>query len=280
MRRILSIGIGITLLLGIFVGGLTMVSVPGEEAQATDIHGSPAQSGVPSTKKHQRPAPLAAAVALQEAADEGTEEPLFLPVVDQKDISDHHKALATITLRALPAGCRDRLKTFDVMYKGATRRGLGGKTTIILDGTVNDTEFIALLTHECAHVIHANLLGTGNAPQSMFRDGNEIFYEDSAAVAFWKISWVKQNVKRDDARDADFISGYAKSDAFEDFAETFAAYVLQRDMLRTRAENNAALAAKLQWMEFNLPLAEGVLGSGTATLDGVPWDVTRVPFAV
>lgn len=207
--------------------------------------------------------------------------PSILPVVDKSSITENHQLLATVTLNALPSGCRDRVKTFIVQYTGAKRRGLGGKSTIILDGSVPDDEFVALLTHECAHVIHGNLLGTATAGASAFRDGNEIFFKNSLAAAFWSISWTKEKQKRADAADQDFISGYAKTDAFEDFAETFAAYVLQRDMLRERALTNAALAAKLAWMETNVPLQEDVLGNGTAVWEQtVPWDITKLPLTL
>lgn len=205
----------------------------------------------------------------------------MLPVVDQPTITDNHQKIASAILNALPAGCRDNLLTFAVLYQGATRRGLGGKTTIILDGSVPDKEFAALLTHECGHVIHGNMHGTATAGQTAFTDGPYPFYADSPMVAFWNISWKSTATRLPSSRDADFVSGYAKSDPFEEFSETFAAYVLQRGNLRERAKNNNAIAAKLFWMEANLPLEEGIVGQGTAVWDGtVPWDVTKLPLTL
>lgn len=204
----------------------------------------------------------------------------YLSVVDQPTITENHKKLATAVLNALPS-CRDHLKNFSILYSGATRRGLGGKTTIILDGSVSDSEFVALLVHECGHVIHGNLLGTTKATPSTFKDGGDIFWNDSPMVAFWKVSWTNATTKNANAKDADFVSGYAKSDVFEEFSETFTAYVLQRDMLQERAKTNAAIAAKLAWFESNLPMPEDTLGDGIATWTGtVPWDITKLAYTL
>ncbi len=230
---------------------------------------------IPSKAKLRRSAPvIAAALALPPAP------PAILPVVDQIGITENHKKIATAVLNALPAGCRDNLQTFAVLYKGATRRGLGGKTTIIIDGSVPDAEFAALVVHECGHVIHGNMQGTSAGGLSSFADGPNPFYGDSPVVAFWNVSW-KTSSSRKAGKDADFVSGYAKSDPFEEFAETFAAYVLQRGTLRERAKTNDAIAAKLFWMEANLPLPENAVGNGTAAWTGeVPWDVTKLPLTL
>lgn len=210
-----------------------------------------------------------------------TPQPEILPVVDQPTITDNHKKIATTVLRALPAACRDNLNTFAVLYKGATRRGLGGKTTIILDGSVPDAEFAALLVHECGHVIHGNMQGTFASGLSAYADGPNPFYADSPIVAFWNISWSNTAKRLSTSKDADFISGYAKDNPFEEFAETFAAYVLQRDVLRERAKTNSAIAAKLFWMDVHLPLSDDAIGNGTATWTGdVPWDVTKLPLTL
>ena len=204
----------------------------------------------------------------------------ILPVVDQVGITDNHKKIATAVLNALPSTCRDNLQTFVVLYKGATRRGLGGKTTIILDGSVPDEEFAALLVHECGHVIHGNMPGTFAAGLSAFADGPNPFYADSPVVAFWNVSW-KTSASRKAGKDADFVSGYAKSDPFEEFAESFAMYVLQRDEFRARAKTNDAIAAKLFWFDANLPLPDNAVGTGTAGWTGeVPWDVTKLPLTL
>ncbi len=210
-----------------------------------------------------------------------TQEERLLPAVQNADITPAHQKLADTVLRSLPNGCRDHLRNFYVQYDNPKSRGLGGKTTIILTGNVPDEEFTGLLIHECAHVIHSNMPGSPLSGKSAFVDGADPFYNDSPIAAFFSISWTEADVLKREAKKTDFASGYAMSDAFEDFAETFALYVLHRDAFEVRAKTNTAMAAKLEWMKTNLPSAEHILGTSRYTWEKtVPWDVTKLPMTL
>lgn len=245
------------------------------ESTHSEVHFQPL-ARVPSLRKKKRASPYIAAVSPTSASP----APSTYAFLDTTNITDHHKKLAATVFSALPASCASNIRTFSIIYKDAKYRGLGGKSTIILDGSVNDTEFTALLIHECGHVISGNMTGTSQSGESSFRDGKSPFYNDGAAVSFFSVSWENERTLKKGTKDADFISGYASSDIFEDFAETFAAYVLQRPYLRKRAETNKAIAQKLAWMESNIPLSETAVGNTTykGTKD-VPWDVTKLPYA-
>jgi hypothetical protein len=281
-RNAISTGV-LTLLLGISGSLLAAPSVANDAPTAT-VHTaasklSPAAARavrVASAMKRRRAAPAVASVI---ALPPAPKAPAYVASVDVAGITDTHKKIATAVLNALPSGCRDNLRNFSVLYKGATRRGLGGKTTIILDGSVPDDEFAALLVHECGHVISANMPGTATSKDSGYRDGTEVYYVNSPMVSYWNLSWNATGTKKQGAKDADFASGYGKSDQYEDFAETFALYVLQPDAFAARAKNNAVMAAKLAWMQANLPTTHEVLGDGSdAGTGSVPWDVTKLAF--
>jgi hypothetical protein len=291
-RNAISTGV-LTLLLGIsgsllaasqsFANDVTAPSVA-NDAPAATVHSAPSRLSSAATRavrvasalKRRRAAPMVASVI---AVPPTPKAPAYVASVDVPGITDNHKKIATNVLGSLPSGCRDNLQNFSVIYKGATRRGLGGKTTIILDGSVPDDEFAALLVHECAHVIHANMPGTASSGDSGYRDGNVVFYNDSAMVAYWNLSWTATGAKKHGAKDADFASGYAKSNQYEDFAEAFALYALQPDAFAARAKNNAVMAAKLAWMQANLPMQYEILGDGSDAGSGaVPWDVTKLAF--
>lgn len=236
---------------------------------------------VRSSAKKKRAAPRLVAQTIKIERASSSSASNLLPAVNQPGITDHHKKLADAVLRSIPAPCRTNLKNFYVQYKDVKQRGLGGKTTIIIDGTASDEEFVGLLIHECAHVTHANMPGTVASGESAFRDGNSVFYNDSPITQFFAISWMTETIRNGNAKDADFASGYGKSDAFEDFAESFALYVLHRDAFEERAKTNAAMAKKLAWMEQNFPIAENVLGTDQYTWDKkVPWDVTKLPYSL
>ncbi len=204
-------------------------------------------------------------------------QPVLLPVVNQKDILAHHRELADSVLRAVNPGCAATLKTFYVRYDNPEQRGLGGGSTIVITGNVGDDEFRALLVHECGHLIDLTAMnGTRAAGLTSFKDGNQQMYANDPSVAFYAISWISSNTKNRGAKDADFVSGYASYDIFEDFAETYTYYMLQRDAFVERAKTNAALRAKLAWMETYVPSAP--IGIGVAWDKTVPWDATRIAY--
>lgn len=232
-------------------------------------------------QKRYAAAPLlaAATLSLPAAQTASTTATTLLPIVDQADMHADQKILANDVLERLPSLCRDHLKNFYVLYQGATQRGLGGKSTIIIDGNAVGNEFVGLMVHECGHVIHGNLLGNIASGASGFKDGNDVFAKDSPAASFFAISWSTQNVMKAGIKKADFVSGYAETDCFEDFAETFTAYVLERPWMETRAKSDPVIAAKLQWMQTYLPLPRTLLGTGTEQWKNVvPWDATKLAY--
>jgi hypothetical protein len=274
MRKTAILGSSIFLVLvtaGVSVAGAPFLT-SGETLSQGQIHPVATSKVVKSTLKRKRPSLVAAATVSPKPA-----KSTLLPAVVQPDITEHHQKLADSVFRALPAGCRDKLKNFYVQYGTAKNRGLGGKTTIILTGNVSDEEFVGLLTHECAHVIHSNWMGSATNQKTAFKDGKDWFYSDSPVVDFFEISWMEANVLNAKAKKADFVSGYGQSDAFEDFAEAFAMYVLHRDAFVERAKTNTAIAAKLEWMKKNLPMSEDTLGTSRYVWEKtVPWDVTKL----
>lgn len=205
----------------------------------------------------------------------------LLPVVVQEDIKARHQILADGTLRALPSFCRDHLENFYVNYdKKAANRGLGGESTIIVIGTVPDSEFRALVIHECGHVTDlGGLRGTPNASASIFHDGSTPIYQNDPSVAFYQISWLTTEILQPNSKDTDFVSGYAASDPFEDFAESFAFYALQKKEFARLAQKNPVLKAKFDFMENvvfegKTEIAQGKFVKGKR----VPWDVTKLPY--
>lgn len=205
----------------------------------------------------------------------------LLPAVAQKDIRANHQKLADETLRALPAGCRNNLKNFYVNYdKNAANRGLGGASTIIIIGTVPDAEFRALLVHECAHVIDIGALkGAKDSGFSAFMDGKNPVYQNDPSVAFYQISWLAENMQQPGTKSTDFVSGYAASDPFEDFAESFAFYALQPKEFARLAQTNTVLKAKYEFMRDLVFSATEQFAQGKFVRSkAVPWDVTKLPY--
>lgn len=202
----------------------------------------------------------------------------ILEAIDQPDIRPIHKTIAQETLMNLHPQCLPKLENLYVRYDKPANRGLAGKSSMIIDGTVSHREFRALLVHEFAHIIDLGCFsGNESAGASVFRDGSEIIFQDDISLEFYSFSWINAEVHRPGTRDEDFVSGYAASDPFEDFAETFAYFMLQRNTFRLRASRNELLAKKYNWMRDHFDTLPPAIGQHQWN-GRVPWDVTKLPY--
>ncbi|MBM3231438.1 hypothetical protein FJZ28_03875, partial [Candidatus Peregrinibacteria bacterium] len=96
---------------------------------------------------------------------------------------------------------------------------------------------------------------------------------------YYSISWITSHVQKSNARPEDFPSGYASYDAFEDFAEGFAYFVLQNGEFAKRAETNTAMAAKYAWFRDVLFAEIPQVANGKSEWKGkAPWDVTKLGY--
>lgn len=206
--------------------------------------------------------------------------PTLLPVVDQEDILPKHRILADRVLRALPSFCRDHLRNFYVNYeKNPKNRGLGGESTIIVTGNVPDSEFMALVIHECGHITDlGGIRGSDSRQKTLFADGSTPIYGDDPSVAFYSISWLSNTMMQPNPKDSDFVSGYAKSDPFEDFSESFAFYALQKKEFKRLAAKNAVLKAKYDFMDQIVFGGNEIASSAYKRGKKAPWDVTKLPY--
>jgi hypothetical protein len=202
------------------------------------------------------------------------------PAINQKDIKTHHQRIANDAISLFPEVCQNQLKNFHVRYDNPKNRGLGSKSTIILDGNVPDDEFRALFIHEFSHLIDLGCLtGSKMSGASVFRDGGEIIYRDDPSVLFYQISWKTSLKKRKDVKDSDFVSGYSSWDPFEDLAESITYYVLQQDAFLARTKTSPFLKMKYYW------IGRHVFPNGIYAAEGehvwrgvVPWDATKLAY--
>ena len=207
----------------------------------------------------------------------------LLPVVDQEDILPKHRLLADQVLRALPAECRDNLRQFFVTYdKDPKNRGLGGESTIIVTGNVPDDEFRALVIHECGHVTDlGGLRGSKGGGTTTFVDGNTQIFADDPSVIFYLSSWADAATIKHRSITKDFVSGYAQSDPFEDFAESFAFFALHQNEFKVIAKRSRVLQAKYDFMDRVLFTGTQEIAEGQSirkVSKNIPWDVTKLPY--
>ncbi len=109
-------------------------------------------------------------------------------------------------------------------------------------------QFVGVLIHEMGHIVD---LGestkgdpkTGENPD--FRDGSFSFFNDDiTAKYFYPICFADEKTINSFTTRDDFVSGYARTDVFEDFAETLAVYILDGLNFKEKSEFYSTLERK------------------------------------
>lgn len=186
----------------------------------------------------------------------------------------------TTVLERLPKAHADSIKNIILDYNSAAQRGLGGKQMVILRASMPTDEFVGVLTHEIGH--NVDLIGMAPARQvtaSVFKDGSTPIYISDPSLDFYRISWKNELELKRAANNLDFVSGYAMTDPFEDFAETYTYYVLHNKEFRAKVATNASLYAKYRFMKDKVfKGGEFDTGDAQAEILARPWDVTVLPY--
>jgi hypothetical protein len=142
----------------------------------------------------------------------------------------------------------------------------------------------AVTLHELAHNIdYAILVAPQRTTESVFGDSySGPIYESDESIGFYLLGWVDASHLRDGstttAAHADplghgLISGYAANHPVEDFAESFAAYVVSGNAFRSMAQGNSVLNEKYEWLKTHV-FENFEFATGPAQFPpGVHWNV-------
>ena len=196
-----------------------------------------------------------------------------------KELS-HCKSLIYRTLQSLPKAHVGKLKNLTLIFSENARRGLGGGTSVYLRcENISDSELVAVMVHEIGHITDSTVL-TGNiiAGTSAFLDGNNPVYNNDSSLNFYQISFENEKTIRYAGLEADFVSGYAMTDPFEDFAETYAFYLLHGNEFRAMAQNNPALSQKYFFMKYSVFAGKEYLNGDLKNTASRNFDVTVLSY--
>ncbi len=191
------------------------------------------------------------------------------------------KAKITEALEALPEEHADSVEKIVLDYNKNAGRGLGGNNLIILRGVgMSYEELIGVLVHETGHnVDYAYLSPKKEETKSNFKDGSFPLYITDPSIDFYRISWEDEFTLKKTASNLDFVSGYAMSDPFEDFAEAYTYYVLHNEDFKVLATSSPKLYAKYRFMKYRV--FNGVefnTGDGIVNMNNRPWDITILSY--
>lgn len=156
------------------------------------------------------------------------------------------------TLQSLPREHTKGLKRLTLSFDPEARRGLaGGDQMIIRCANIDEDELMAVVIHEVGHVVDtgSNLNSKDFSLKSSFTDGSTPIYVDDPSVKFYETSFLNNETRNFYTNEVDFVSGYAMSDPFEDFAETYLYYVLHGNAFRKLKVTSAELEKKYSFMK-------------------------------
>jgi len=186
-------------------------------------------------------------------------------------------------LKKMPQAHADSVENIILDYNPQAHRGLGGNSLIILRAVNMSTEeMVGVLIHELGHnVDYAYLSPENTERKSTFLDGKTPVYESDPSLDFYRISWLSDSKRKKAATKLDFVSGYAMTDPFEDFAESYVYYVFHNKDFKQLAASSKALYAKYRFMKYEVfGGAEFDSGEGQVDENKRPWDITVLNYDV
>ena len=136
---------------------------------------------------------------------------------------------------------------------------------LILSTTIsNDSEELKVFVHELGHIVDIFYL-----KKWLLSDPSDNFYA---------LSWESFNTKKKGQKLSNFVSGYALSNKYEDFAESFAFYVFHNEEFATRAKKNSVLEQKYAFFRSYVFDRDSFIGTSfeSSVLKEYNWDTTKI----
>ena len=192
------------------------------------------------------------------------------------------KKILDATIFDLPGAHTSALKNLKIRNEKNISRGMASGRTIVLNTASIESkkELIAVFVHEIGHVVDLGMLREIEKKQkSEFFDGAIPIWETDPSLEFYRISW-KNSDTRKNARRADFVSGYAMTDPFEDFAESYIFFRLHGEKFRAFKKFSPKLAQKYNFLKTKIFAGrEFQLEKTTKNFPkNIIWDVTQINF--
>ena len=217
---------------------------------------------------------------LKSKVESKTQSISLLPRKVKIDISEKYQSIIHEVLTKIPAYHISSLTKIIEDQDPEASRGLASFKSIYL-GTNNIfdlEEFKRVFIHEIGHVVDLGALKeTEKKQDSGFRDGINIIYETDPSLIFYQLCWITETSRNQNCDDLDFVSGYAQTDVFEDFAESYLLFLENNLSFQEMAKNSEIIKKKYDFLanvvfkndfliteEIDLPWQKRV------------WDLTKV----
>jgi hypothetical protein len=162
-----------------------------------------------------------------------------------------------------------RLDIFLDEYLIEPRGRMKGGDITLSNKIIKDGEFIQLFTHEFAHFLDIYILSSSTK-------------RSDPSQEFYAISWNNATTKRVGQGIGSFVSGYAATNQYEDFAESFVFYIFQNQIFLDRAMKNDEIRKKYLFFQTYVFRNREFVDTNFS-LGKVPsyvWDTTKIPISV
>lgn len=195
---------------------------------------------------------------------------LYIPSLFQTDILEYTQ-ISRAFLDA--ASIQEKIDTLQVEFykKLLDVRGKMKSGTIKIWGvkTLSSSEFFSVFVHEFAHYVDIYAF-----PDALLGDISKRFYT---------ISWQSPTIMREWGEMEDFVSGYAATNQYEDFAETFTYFLLHNSDFSLKSEKSPILGEKYRFFQDFVFLSGEFSGtdfSQDSEIKNYYWDITKIPIQV
>ena len=157
--------------------------------------------------------------------------------------------LVTNVFSILPEEHINAIHNLTLSFESSARRGLGGDNTVILRCVdMGPEELVSVLVHEIGHVVDTGLIEpTGPGEKTTFLDRGQPVLDTDNSFQYYSASWADSDKRT--GNKWEFVSGYARTNPFEDFAEAYVTYVLHGPLFRSYAQENTVLAEKYDYLQ-------------------------------
>jgi len=134
---------------------------------------------------------------------------------------------------------------------------------------MSQAEFTAVFIHEFSHYL------------DIYFFGNTVFGDIS--TRYYDISWETTKIIKKWQEQEDFVSWYAATNKYEDFAETMTYYMLHNEDFVEKAKKSAVLQKKYDFLQeylFDDGEFQGTDFSEKNRIKSYYWDITKIDFDV
>lgn len=157
------------------------------------------------------------------------------------------------TIQALPEDHTNTLQSLHIRNQAHVSRGMANGKYLVLHTQSIDTEdeLKSVTIHEIGHVVDlGKLQGESTLEHEVFSTPKHTVQRDDKSVKFYALSWKNPETHKSNTERKDFVSGYAMTNIYEDFAESYAFYVLHGDKFRALMQDSFVLRRKYHFMKY------------------------------